>query len=284
MLLIALQHIPGSISIAPGQQFYEPNSEQRATLIRTGFARPANEPLPIAQPVNVSLPAAPSTESLPAPSPSRNRFPNWQKCRIVIIASGPSLTEEQCATVSQWRRENINEPDALRRRVIVINTSYQRAPFADMLYACDNVWWDNHYEDVVKTVDSTTLLFTQDKNSSNKYDLGYIQSAPARGLSRKPELIHQGMNSGFQAINLAFLAGVRDFVLLGFDCRGTHWHGDHPAPMQRTLPHRRWIEHFEVLARDLKTENVKIVNCSPGTAIPSAIFPQVDLVTALSEQ
>ena len=50
-----------------------------------------------------------------------------------IIASGPSLTKE--------------DVDAVRGlNVIVINTSYWLAPWADILYACDGHWWDWHYE------------------------------------------------------------------------------------------------------------------------------------------
>lgn len=263
MLLVALQHIPGSISIAPGQQFYEPDAEQRANLIRTGFARPA-EAVMVAQ-----EPAA------PRPKFSRTTFPNWAGCCVVIIAGGPSLTEEQCALAAAWQ---LRGPQNV---VIAINTSFRRAPAATMLYACDTKWWDTYYEEVIRTVASQTLLFTQDKPAAQKYELGYIASAPTRGLSRKPGLIHQGMSSGFQAINLAFLAGVRDFVLLGYDCKGTHWHGDHPTPLKASLPHTRWIEHFATLARDLRDEGVRVINCSPDTAIPESIFPRADLTTTL---
>lgn len=263
MLLVALQHIPGPISIVPGQQFYEPDAEQRANLIRTGFARPA-EAVMVAQ-----EPAAPRLKF------SRTTFPNWAGCRVAIIAGGPSLTEEQCTQVATWQ---LRGPQNV---VIAINTSFRRAPAATMLYACDTKWWDTYYEEVVRTVASQTLLFTQDKPAAQKYELGYIASAPTRGLSRKPGLIHQGMSSGFQVINLAFLAGARDFVLLGYDCRGTHWHGDHPPPLKANLPHARWVEHFAALARDLRDEGVRILNCSPGTAIPEATFPRADLAAAL---
>lgn len=263
MLLVALKHIPGPISITPGQQFHEPDAEQRATLIRTGFARPAEAVMVAQEP--------------PAPQPkfSRTTFPNWAGCRVAIIAGGPSLTEEQCAQVAAWQ---LRGPQNI---VIAINTSFRRAPAATMLYACDTKWWDAYYEEVIATVSAETLLFTQDKPAAQKYGLGYIASAPARGLSRKPGLIHQGMSSGFQVINLAFLAGARNFVLLGYDCKGTHWHGDHPPGLKSTLPHARWIEHFATLARDLRDEGVHIVNCSPGTAIPESMFKRADLETAL---
>ena len=263
MLLVALQHIPGPISIVPGQQFHEYDAEQCATLIRTGFARPA-EAVMVAQ-----EPPAPQLKF------SRTTFPNWASARVVIIAGGPSLTEEQCALAATWQ---LRGPQNV---VIAINTSFRRAPAATMLYACDTKWWDTYYDEVIRTVAAKTLLFTQDKPAAQKYGLGHIASAPARGLSRKPGLIHQGMSSGFQAINLAFLAGARDFVLLGYDCKSTHWHGDHPPGLKSTLPHARWIEHFATLARDLRDEGVRIVNCSPDTAIPESMFKPADLETAL---
>lgn len=261
MLLIALQHIPGTVSIVPGQQFYEPNDEQRANLIQSGFARPAEAVMVAQEP--------------PAPLSRSTAFPDWTGCRAAIIAGGPSLTEEQCMQVASWYAQSHTH------KVIAINTSFRRALFADMLYACDKRWWDSYYDEVIAGMRGDALLFTQDKPAADKYRLGFVMSSSAKGLSRKPGLIHQGMSSGFQAINLAFLAGVRDFVLLGYDCKGTHWHGDHPTPLKASLPHTRWIEHFATLARDLRDEGVRIVNCSPDTAIPESTFPRADLATTL---
>lgn len=240
MLLLALKDIPGSMQIAPGQTFYEPNEDQREIWLKQGYAKPAREVMR-----------------------ERDNALDWAGAEVVVIASGPSLTPAQCAEVERWKLTPAKTP---KRRVVVINTSFRLAPFADVLYACDGAWWNKYYDEA-SVIFRQSQMWTQDEPASRKFGLRYIKSASGHGLSRKPGLIHQGMNSAYQAINLAFLLGAREFVLLGVDCKGTHWHGDHPAPLNRTLPHRQWIDRFRVLARDLEAEGARVVNCSPGTAL-----------------
>lgn len=188
---------------------------------------------------------------------------------VVILASGPSLTVEDCETVRQSGG-----------KVIAINMTYQRAPWADVLYACDGHWWAHNITDVRKTF--TGELWTQDETASKGYGLHYIKSVRGDGLSRDPEIIHQGFNSGFQAINLAYHWGGRRIVLLGYDMAPsegkTHWHKPY-ANMIHT-PYEKCIQEFARLAIDLKSEGVEVVNCTRRTALHC--FPKGDLQTALA--
>lgn len=273
MLLIALRPIPGPIQILPGQSFYELSEAQRSVWISGGFARPAE--MAIADEVAAAPP-------LPTPRALAGGLPDWRGATVVVIASGPSLTVDQCAHVELWR----NTPAPEQRRVITINTSFLRAPWADMLYACDGAWWKaKRTEDgrthhaVALEVAGAARLWTQDERAAAEFGLNLIRSQAGQGLSRKPGLINQGMNGAYQAMNIAYLAGARRMVLLGVDCKGGHWHGNHPAPLSNSLPHQRWKDRFAVLARDLKAEGVAVVNCSPGTALTA--FPTGELEDAL---
>lgn len=255
MLLVALKEIPGTIQIVPGQTFIEPDDERREQWLRTGFARPLEM-------------------AAPAPhEPDRKGVPNWGGATVVIIASGPSLTEDQCARVGAWRAAR----DDGTRRVIVINSSFVRASFADIMYACDGAWWRAEPRGGVRNIDAVAALFprdrlwTQDVNAAKEFSLNLIRSTAGAGLSRKPGVINQGMSSAYQCINLAFLAGATKLLLLGVDCYGKHWHEDHPAPLSNRLPHAQWMAKFALLARDLEAEGVSVVNCSPGTALKA--FP-----------
>lgn len=245
MLLRALKDLPTSVNaIVRGEVFNESSELQAKEWIATGYAETFDQKK-----------IRPATLELPAKLA-------WAGAAVVVIASGPSLTVRQCEDVQLWRMTSAPEP----RRVIVINTSFRMVSFADILYACDGMWWKAHYEEAAR-IFKNDQMWTQDEGAAKKFNIQLIKSASGRGLSRRPDLIHQGMNSTYQAINLAFLAGARRFILLGVDCHGGHWHGDHPKPLSNSLPHRQWKEKFAGLAADLTAEGVVTVNCSPGTAL-----------------
>lgn len=187
----------------------------------------------------------------------------WPGATVVCIASGPSLTPEQCEAVRVWR--DASPPG---RRVIVVNTSYQLAPWADVLYACDARWWDRYIAPVRATFKGA--LWTQDKLAV-KHGVQLVRSLANPGLGKQPGVIHQGSNSGYQAINLAWQAGATRIVLVGYDMRHNngrlHWHGDHPGAMHSIPGFADWLSRFAALADDLKREAVEVVNCTPDSAL-----------------
>lgn len=200
--------------------------------------------------------------------------PDWADAAVVIMASGPSLSVEQVAAVYAWRTaEGMSD----RRRVIVINTTFRLAPWADMLFACDMGWWTLHIAEARE--DFRGELWTQDLRAQLEYKVRRVQSVRSEGLGRKPGVIHQGHNSGFMAINLAWQCGASRIVLLGFDMRDvdrrSHWHGDHPKPLNLCRNFPLWIAALNALAADLRVEGTDVVNCTPGSAL--TCFPMRDL-------
>lgn len=98
------------------------------------------------------------------------------------------------------------------------------------------------------------------------------------GISLDPLYIHQGGNSGFQALNLAVHWGAKKIELHGFDMRRVgnkqHWFGDHPKELVRDLNFERCIRAFEEAAPQLRELGVEVVNHTPGSAI--RCFPCVE--------
>ena len=201
----------------------------------------------------------------------------WSDGTAVVIASGPSLDEAQCEMVRAWRHASFG------RHVIVVNTSFRRAPWADVLYACDGVWWVHYFDHVDRGLwePFQQERWTQERDAALRYGLRWIESSASPGLGRRPGLIHQGGNGGYQAINLAVQRGAKRVLLLGFDMQGTHWHGVHPRPLANTRPYlfQVWRKNFIRLAADLKQDGIEVLNCTPGSALD--VFPMADLAEAL---
>lgn len=200
--------------------------------------------------------------------------PYWPDSTVAILASGPSMCRADAELVREWRAA-----DPTARRVIAINTTYQLAPWADVVFACDGAWWKLYGERVRS--ECTGQLWTQDRAMIGEERIRYIESRNSPGLSRKPGLVHQGQNSGYMAVGFAHQTGAARMLLLGFDMEGGHWHGNHPSPLPNPRPaiQKDWRASFVALARDLTAARIEVLNCSRRTALEE--FARVALEEAL---
>ena len=155
---------------------------------------------------------------------------------------------------------------------------------ADHLYACDPKWWRHHADRVLK--EFTGQCWTQQQRGGKdpdeakviaKYGLQFKYGLSLPGLGR--EDLHYGQNSGYQAINLAYLLGAKRIVLLGYDMQQTggkrHYFGDHPDALHCNSPYQDWIGNFDALASDLSDSGVSVINCTRRTALKC--FPQMTI-------
>lgn len=249
MRLVLLRGLHDSVGYVEAGQELEVSEREGRALIASGYA-----------------------EQRPTSGPSAR--PGWAEW--VVLASGPSLVKEDVAAVLRWRLSNG------RRRVIVVNTTFRMAPWADILYAADLPWWDTHHEEVEQRFEGQ--CWSQTEIACRTYGLAYIRGERRPGLSKQRGVIHQGGNSGYQAIGLAVDQGAERIVLLGFDMQNTdgrtHWHGDHPLGLRNASPFASWIGNFVKLAEDLRAAEVEVVNATRQTAL--ACFERMPLDKALA--
>lgn len=223
-------------------------------------------------------------------------LPAWRGLTVAILAGGPSLNRGQVETVKAAR-----ETGSLR--VAAVNDAYLLAPWADVHYAADVKWHRWHTEGIAKPMLGLTASDVRSawasfggQRCSIAYGGEYLhdervhilrnahEPIHGKGLSLDPERLVTGRNSGFQALNLATLAGATKVILLGFDGGAsadgrTHWHGGHQSP-QSPAVYRHFRDAMSSAERDLEAAGVTVVNCSPGSMINS--FPKVSLEEALA--
>jgi hypothetical protein len=191
----------------------------------------------------------------------------WPGETVVILAGGPSLSAEQ---VEMVRHAHISG----HIRVIVINSSYLLAPWADVLYACDTRWWDAN----PAAYGFAGLKVTLGPEIAAAHpDVRLLERTFAPGLDRAPTRIRTGKNGGYQALGLAFhLAGEHLDLLLGYDLRCavgpdgrrvTHWHGGHKHRQWQVDETTTFLPEYPALAADLAAAGVAVVNCTPGSAL-----------------
>ncbi len=192
--------------------------------------------------------------------------PIWSGETCFILAGGPSL---RAVPVAKLRD---------RGRIIVINNSYQIAPWADLLYFCDLPWWNLHSALIAQTYCGRCIVTLENSIPYVKR----LRNTGELGLETDPSGLRHGSNSGYQAINLAYHLGVKKIVLLGYDMRiangHTHWHGGHshqsvPGVAQCLLV---MLPKFNSLVDPLKDAKVEVLNASFGSALQCWPMVSVD--------
>lgn len=176
---------------------------------------------------------------------------------FICIASGPSLTKEDCAQAS---RSGLP--------IIAVNSSWLAVPDCQHIFAADYDWW-NHYHDMVS---ASAQLWTQSLRARDRFNVQIFRPSDSGPF-----------NSGQRAIQLAAHLGADRVILLGYDCtlaNGAHWHGRHPATMNNPVPREvgRWHDDFSSLVGLLPS--VEIINASRHTAL--TCFPRSTLEAALN--
>lgn len=137
-----------------------------------------------------------------------------------------------------------------------------------MLYASDARWWTQYGGEVERSFTGESWTCAE----RLRCVINWVEAVDEAGLSTKPGRIHTGLNSGYQAINLAFMWGAARIILLGYDMqRGpsgeSHHHGDHEGglPNLGTMP--EWTRRMVQLGADLRARGVEVVNATRRTAI-----------------
>lgn len=181
---------------------------------------------------------------------------------IIVVASGPSLTLQQCAVVS-----------ASGLPVVAVNNAAHLLPCATWFYSGDLGWW-KHYggalqaEQVARCVTSSPII-------SQRYG---------------PRLVPvdcSGGNSGVQALLFAAgLPGVSRLLMVGFDFQHTqgraHFFGDHPPGMINAAGHKLWLLRLPAAIKEITATGVALLNCTAATAIPDSLIPRMTLEDALA--
>lgn len=193
----------------------------------------------------------------------------WDGQPCAILVSGPSMSQEVA--------------DAVRyspmHRVIVVNNTWELAPWADLLYAADPAWWKVFHE--------KTKAFQGMKATCSAVpydDVMQLKDTGQEGFDPNPGSIRTGGNSGYQAMHIAAQLGVSRILLCGFDMRGKHWHGRHKEPLRDHGEgiFDKWIKRFSTLAPELAKRNIEVVNCTPGSAL--TLWPFMPLKQAIEER
>lgn len=191
----------------------------------------------------------------------------------IIIGTGPSLSDDQLdwATAKQigydWK-------------LYGINNVYQRVPTLDGFMSCNPEWWDEYVHDPnLRGAEYPKWTWSQPtwkKYNRRIKNFKYIRGVWEDSLSKNPNYIHYGHASGYQILGIAYLEGIREFYLLGYDMayppgQRRHYFGEYPAALYhnpKTGPNGEFtglIRQFNTI--DESDLGIKVYNLCPTSAL-----------------
>ena len=184
---------------------------------------------------------------------------------VAVLASGQSMSQAVADRVRHLPR-------------IAINTTYRLAPDADVIYASDSMWWLRHPDALECPGIKTTVEAVRGIAPNVPAAVKVLHNTGREGYDPNPGCVRTLLNSGGVGIQIAAHAKAARILLLGFDMRGGHWHGQHERPLGNpgVALFGRWIALMRTLARAIPVE---VLNCTPDSALDC--FPLVALDDAL---
>jgi hypothetical protein len=199
--------------------------------------------------------------------------PEWAGETAFIVAGGTSVHDQDLSLLRG-------------RRVIVVNSSYEAVPFADILFFGDFSWWEAHRRrDAL--LGFAGRIVTVSLRAAGRRLLRLRRQVPPPGLSCDPRSVVSERTSLQGAINLAVHLGVKRIVLLGADMRRaddgrSHHHSPHPRPNKPG--NRTWdiqMAQLQLVVEPLRALGIEVINTSPISRIDW--WPRAELAACLAQ-
>lgn len=181
----------------------------------------------------------------------------WDGERCFILCGGASLP--------------IGKVPQLRGRIIAIKQTVLLRPTADVMFVAG--------KDDARVCADYFPLYRGPRLVYRSIGVGFPERTLFLRRAKAPfsdDPSHLGgLDAGASAINLAYHFGAREIVLLGMDMCGGRWVKKHHMPQIPQSHFDRHIEGLNKMAPELKKRGVRVVNCSPVTAL--RCFERADL-------
>lgn len=187
---------------------------------------------------------------------------------VYIVGGGPSL-------------RGFNFDRLAGKTVLAVNDAVAHIPWASTLFSLDLRWIRERRSIIQSFLGEVYLGVPEDYDFSNSIPnvtyLRRIRDLP--GFSNKPYCVHMGGgNSGFGALNLAWLKKVRRIVLLGFDFSGAHWHNGYSWDSMSNR-YVTWARLVDDTAKQFREAGIEVYNAISSRSRKSLLtqFHEVSL-------
>lgn len=205
---------------------------------------------------------------------------DWVGAGCFVICGGTSVTDSDLA--------KIREAQAMgRAKVLAVNSSYLRAPWADALVFADWKWWDD-FEGNGHARRPEFLAFAGEKISAavitEDRAVNLIRRVAHRGLQDNHRFLMAGVTTVSTALNVLTQKAAAWAGMLGLDGKpgpdDEHWHHEpHPKSwlgVDKKTAYRAHGAELAKLAPQLAARGLEVFNCNRASAHRMFPFASVD--------
>jgi hypothetical protein len=182
---------------------------------------------------------------------------------VSVVAGGYSVREIDLAKIPGY--------------IIAVNDAALYLPRCDAIVSMDRLWTENRMKWLLANMDGKTVhlrektvpqeLIAQPNVTLYKCNNTIVHFGPT------PSHMN-GTNSGYIALNLAYILWPHELNLFGFDmCRGpnneAHWYPDYPWNTKASSSGKlgEWSRQFDVIAEQFTRKKIAVKNVSSRSRI-----------------
>jgi hypothetical protein len=203
--------------------------------------------------------------------------PWWDDMPLAIVGTGISLVGFD---FSRFQIPGV--------RVLAVKEAVWDLPFAECVFSLDRPWINRQAEKLNATsIPKVFAVEPEVRPCATITNSLYLLRSRFGGFSEDPKIIQSGANSGFGAVNYAYLKragrGGHPIVLFGFDYRpGPHYcqdryHWQTEAHNQRYW--EQWGGNFNDCRAQLDANRILVINASLESTVKA--FPKVSVEDGL---
>ncbi len=194
---------------------------------------------------------------------------------VFVVGGGPSINHTPLQLIKH-------------RAVVGCNDAFRLGEWVDWLVFADRRWWMWNSDEVAqwKNRERVVSLVPQllDERIEKWPWLKILRRDEGRfGLSVEQDTCCWNRGCGGAAINVAYLLGAAQIVLLGFDMRmvqeSHNWHGHHQKQERPQIYQNSMIPFLKPMSDAMKVTGLQIVNATPRSAMD--LFPVMTLEEVL---
>ena len=172
---------------------------------------------------------------------------DWSDKEVFLIGAGPSLEGFNFDVLDGYTI-------GANKTALVANT--------DVMFSLDYRYMKEYHNEIMQYSGEVYFGVLNKHETYYNPNCTYLKAEREGGLSSDPHMVI-GLNSGYGALNIAYLKNARKINLLGLDMRISakkHFHGGYEWDKSKGASYNSWARRFQIAKKSLDARDIEVIN------------------------